>query len=325
MAEQHMYCLCCCTACSYFSQLLELLRGITLTPESSGDEEGKAAAHAALDAAAEAAVAPLKEQQASALAVAAAAARNHALGAALGAQIRFSPGKPLVTPAVAAAVISVAADEVTAGLGSLAGNGASSDSIASGGLAARRTAAEQVMGMASILDSTVAALAAAIGDDESASEVLGELSESADKLQEVAIKYVQLRLKAESAKKPEGEEAAAAAEDQEAAAAAAVEEALQAVRAAAEKLSGLSGPAAAEGQAGEGEGATAATAESIRQAVLKMVEEKVAAVEEMTKQQHDAALQVCLWCGAGAGSSGHHLYVTPDRRGSERQVTKEVM
>jgi hypothetical protein len=54
---------------------------------------------------------------------------------------------------------------------------------AAGGLAAKRAAAEQLMGMGSIAESTAAALAAALGENEAAGERLAQLSESAEKLQ----------------------------------------------------------------------------------------------------------------------------------------------
>jgi colicin import membrane protein len=164
-------------ACSNL-QLLELLRGIALVPASTADQEAKAAASAALDAAADEAVTPLKEQHASAAAAAVAAARSQALAAALGAQIRFAPGKPPLSAAAAAAVISVACDEAAAATAVLGGAAGST-----GGLAVKRAAAEQLMGMGSITESTAAALAAVLGENEAAGEVLAQLSESAEKLQ----------------------------------------------------------------------------------------------------------------------------------------------
>jgi hypothetical protein len=155
-------------------QLLELLRGIALVPASPADQEAKAAASAALDAAADEAVKPLKEQHATAAAAASAAARSQALAAALGAQIRFAPGKPPLSAAAAAGVIAVACDEAAAAMAALS---------ATGGLAAKRAAAEQLMGMGSITESTAAALAAVLGENEAAGEVLAQLSEAAEKLQ----------------------------------------------------------------------------------------------------------------------------------------------
>uniref|UniRef100_A0A383W4Q6 UDP-N-acetylglucosamine diphosphorylase n=1 Tax=Tetradesmus obliquus TaxID=3088 RepID=A0A383W4Q6_TETOB len=276
-------------------QLLELLRGIALVPASSADQEAKAAAVAALDAAADEAVAPLKEQHTTAAAAAAAAARSQALAATLGGQIRFAPGKPALSAAAAAAVIAVACDESAAAMAAL-----SSAAGLAGGLAAKRAAAEQLMGLGSITESTAAALAAVMGENEAAGEVLGQLSESAEKLQEASIKFAELKLKAEAAaaKQQPADDAAADAEanaaaaDADSAAASAVEEALTAVKAAAEQLPGLQeSPAAAEEEQEGVEGPAAVTVDSVKEALLAEVEERVAVVEERTKQQQEAALQ----------------------------------
>ena len=145
-------------------QVLELLRGLSLTPSSESDQAAKSAAAAALDAAADEAVTPLKQQHATALTHATASARHQSLVTALNARIRFSPGKAPLSPAIAAAVIDTAADELTAALADVGGSSGSSDA-GSSGLAARRLAAERVMGTASVIDSTAAALAAALGED----------------------------------------------------------------------------------------------------------------------------------------------------------------
>ncbi|WIA42711.1 hypothetical protein OEZ86_008660 [Tetradesmus obliquus] len=276
-------------------QLLELLRGIALVPASSADQEAKAAAVAALDAAADEAVAPLKEQHTTAAAAAAAAARSQALAATLGGQIRFAPGKPALSAAAAAAVIAVACDESAAAMAAL-----SSAAGLAGGLAAKRAAAEQLMGLGSITESTAAALAAVMGESEAAGEVLGQLSESAEKLQEASIKFAELKLKAEAAaaKQQPADDAAADAEanaaaaDADSAAVSAVEEALTAVKTAAEQLPGLQeSPAAAEEEQEGVEGPAAVTVDSVKEALLAEVEERVAVVEERTKQQQEAALQ----------------------------------
>ncbi|WIA22255.1 hypothetical protein OEZ85_004578 [Tetradesmus obliquus] len=275
-------------------QLLELLRGIALVPASSADQEAKAAAVAALDAAADEAVAPLKEQHATAAAAAAAAARSQALAATLGGQIRFAPGKPPLSAAAAAAVVAVACDESAAAMAAL-----SSAAGLAGGLAAKSAAAEQLMGLGSITESTAAALAAVMGENEAAAEVLGQLSESAEKLQEASIKFAELKLKAEAAAAKQqpadaaaDAEADAAAADADSAAASAVEEALTAVKAAAKQLPSLQeSPAAAEEEQEGVEAPAAVTVDSVKEALLAEVAERVAVVEERTKQQQEAALQ----------------------------------
>lgn len=71
---------------------------------------------------------------------------------------------------------------------------------------------------------------------------------------------------------------------------------MTAVKAAAEQLPGLQeSPAAAEEEQEGVEGPAAVTVDSVKEALLAEVEERVAVVEERTKQQQEAALQV--WCG----------------------------
>lgn len=146
-------------------QVLELLRGLSLTPVSEADQEAKAAATAALDAAADEAVASLKQQHTTALSNAAATARHQALISTLNARIRFSPGKPPLSAAVAAAVIDTAAEELTSALADAGGLDGSSGSSGAAAVSARRLAAERIVGTASVIDSTAAALAAALGED----------------------------------------------------------------------------------------------------------------------------------------------------------------
>jgi hypothetical protein len=271
-------------------QVLELLRGLALTPASESDHEAKAAAAAALDAAADDAVAPLKQQHATALSNATAAARHQALMGALNARIRFSPGKPPLSAAVAAAVIDTAADELTS---ALADAGSIADSAAAGsnaaGLAARRLAAERVVGTASAIDSTAAALAAALGEDlagedEQAGELsvqLQKLSDAAAAVQDAAIKVVDVKFNKQPAKAAtddDDQESTEAAEDKAAAAVAALEEALQAAVAAVAAM-----PAAGDEDV---------TKEGVRSEIEKEVEEAVDAAEEKTKGQQETALQV---------------------------------
>jgi hypothetical protein len=271
---------------SQLLQVLELLRGLALTPASEADQEAKAAAAAALDAAADEAVAALKQQHATALSNATAAARHQALMGALNARIRFSPGKPPLSAAVAAAVIDTAADELTS---ALADAGSNADSAAAGsnaaGLAARRLAAERLVGTASVIDSTAAALAAALGEeDEQAGELsvqLQKLSDAAAAVQEGAIKVVDVKFNKQPAKaatEEDDQESTEAAEDKAAAAVAALEEALQAAVAAVAAM-----PAAGDGSV---------TKEGVRSEIEKEVEEAAAAAEEKTKGQQGTALQV---------------------------------
>jgi len=283
-------------------QVLELLRGLDLTPAAETDQEAKAAAAAALDAAADEAVAPLKQQHATALTNATAAARQQALISALNSRIRFSAGKAPLTAAVAAAVIDTAADELTA---ALADAGAADSGSNAASLSARRLAAERVMGTASVIDSTAAALAAALGEDlagedegsEGLSLGLQKLSDAAAAVQDSAIKVIEVKFNKQPAKaaaaaatEEDDTESTEAAEDKAAAAVAALEEALQAAVAAVAAVAALPG---AQGGEGEGEGEGSVTKEGVQSEILKEVDEAVAAVEEKTKTQQETALQVC--------------------------------
>lgn len=295
----------CAVAAVHCTQVLELLRGLTLTPVSEADQQAKAAASAALDAAADEAVAPLKQQHATALTNATATARQQALISALNSRIRFSPGKPPLSAAVAAAVIDTAADELTAALAETGGADGSS------GVSAKRLAAERIVGTASVIDSTAAALAAALGEDLAGEDeqsadlgsALQKLSDAASSVQDAAIKVIEAKFNKPAAKsaaaaaatEEDDQESAEAAEDGAAAAVAALEEALQAAVAAVAAV-----PAA------EGEGAV--SKESVTSEIEKEVDEAVAAVEEKTKQQQETALKVgrtVKGCGEGGGGMRH--------------------
>jgi hypothetical protein len=72
---------------------------------------------------------------------------------------------------------------------------------------------------------------------------------------------------------------------------------LTVVKAAAEQLPGLQeAPAAAEEEQEGVEGPAAVTVDSVKDALLSEVAERVAVVEERTKQQQEAALQVMTAC-----------------------------
>jgi hypothetical protein len=122
--------------------------------------------------------------------------------------------------------------------------------------------------------------------------------------QEASIKFAEMKLKAEAAAaKQQAADAAADSEadssaaDAESAAASAVEEALTVVKAAAEQLPGLQeAPAAAEEEQEGVEEPAAVTVDSVKQVLLAEVAERVAAVEERTKQQQETALQVRNYC-----------------------------
>jgi len=244
-----------CRRRSMLVQLLELLRNFSLDPAEPSTLEAKAAAAAELDAAADEAVASLKAQHRSALTTAVTTARNQTMTAALSAKISYNPGKPPLNNATAVGVINVALDEVTTAVASI-----SSDE--GGSLQGKRAAAEALMSMASIVDSTAAALAAVQEEDESAGEQGGDesapsqLCKAAERLQDAAIKAAELKLRSEAATAAksaaaEGEESengVAAAEDQAAAAVAAVEEAMQAVREAVQQLPVTAAEPSADGK-----------------------------------------------------------------------------
>eukprot|EP00879_Flechtneria_rotunda_P019297 GHRR01020266.1.p1 GENE.GHRR01020266.1~~GHRR01020266.1.p1 ORF type:complete len:603 (+),score=293.43 GHRR01020266.1:126-1934(+) len=259
-------------------QLLELLRNITLIPADDSMQQQKADAAAALDAAADAAVQPLKDQHSTALAAAMASTRSQSLVAALSQRIRYRPGSKPLTATVAAGVFNVAADEVESAVSTVTNE--------SSGVPARRAAAQQLKEMASIIDSTAAALAAATAGDNAAAEhdsteqALQQLSEAADKLQELCVN-VEAEVKGGANKSDESAQGA----DTATATAAGVRDALARVRAALEQL-----PKSSEENEGSAKG-TVTTTEGLKADVLREVEAQVATTEQKTRQQQENALQ----------------------------------
>jgi hypothetical protein len=152
------------------------------------------------------------------------------------------------------------------------------------------------MGTASVIDSTAAALAAALGEDLAGEDESGplasslaSLSDAAAAVQDAAIKVIETKFnkpppKAAAATEDDDSESTEAAEDKAAAAVAALEEALQAAVAA------VAAVPAATAAAAEGE--ESVTKEGVKSEIEGEVDEAVAAVEEKTKQQQETALQV---------------------------------
>ena len=274
-------------------ELLELLRGVSLVPSdgpvTASDKE--AAAKALEDQVDR----KLEEQRVAgekAAEDAGAAARAQTLIGALQSRIRFQPGGKPLTPAVAAAVLQVAGEEVRAAAASEAG-----------GLKGGKDAAQQLLALVSLMDSAGAALAAQHGD-EGEGEAAGlpqlcqEVCDTLEQLQEAAEGVI----KAASSSNREGGEEGDEGADAATAASGKLGEVIGKLEGQVQQLAALGGAGEApeqqqEGEEAEGEGGAAAIAAGSGsgfnaevEALKGEVEGAAAAAKAAVQQRQEGAL-----------------------------------